>query len=99
MNKDKLTKLIHQYGIHDMKIDVRRRAVMPDYYMSPFNGVSPNDLHFDTFDEEIANIKLPLDGLKKIAEIIDEWETLHRNPESARLIHEARFINRLYNGL
>lgn len=100
MNKEYLLNFFDKYGIHDVITERRRQARTPVHYNGGFNGISAEDFaYIEAADINIINLKLPEDALNKIVEIVEEWDRLYKNPETARMIHEARFINRLHNGL
>lgn len=101
MQTDKdLSNFFDKYGIHDVITERRRQARMPVHYNGGFNRISADDFSYvETYDIDVVNLKLPVDALTKIATVMEEWDRLYKNPETARLIHEARFINRLHNGL
>lgn len=99
-----LRDFFDKYGMHDIITESKTRAKTPFTMVQGFNGITAEDMYwsnipYETFKEYIINLRLPLDSLKKIAEIVNEWDQLYKNPESAQLLHEAIFINRIKQGI
>ena len=95
-----IKEFLNKYQFEDIQIEHRQKFRSPYY---GFNGIDKSDLEYfnsvDMLVEDVVKCKLPSKSLEEIAEIVIEWNDLYDNPESARLIHEARFINRLKRGL
>ena len=99
MYNEHLLDFFDKYGIHDVSVETRKQRRLPVHYNGGLNSLSADDFAYvETLDVDIANLKLPVDALHKIAEVVEEWDKLYKNPECAKLLHEARFINRLYTG-
>ena len=86
---------LKRHDIHDLHREVRRKYEKNDFY----NFTEHHAIDDQMLEEEIAVLKIPYDNLMHIIDIVSEWETLCQNSETARLLYEARFINRLHNGI
>lgn len=90
-----VSAFLKKHDIHDVHLELRRKYEKNDFY----NFTEHHAIDYQMFEEEIAVLKIPYDNLMHIIDIVSEWETLCQNPETARLLYEARFINRLHNGI
>lgn len=93
---EQLKKFIDNYGVRDITIEAAK------YYKtnpSDTYAFSANDYaQFDTHYVNMYKMSIPEDKLDKIASIVTEFDDLMRDPETAKLLMEARFINRLKRG-
>lgn len=91
-----LKKFVADYGIKDIKIltEERYKFNPPDSYAF----TAQEYLHYQTELINFYNLSIPENSLDKLVNIITEFEELMRDPESAKLLMEARFINRLKRG-
>jgi len=90
---------ISKFGITDVSI------VQKDYY-----GTVPYNARFDFQKNDYEPIyirqekkpyikcEIPQDRFEELADITEEWFDLMQDPECAKLLMEARFINRLKRG-
>lgn len=95
--QDSIRTLVDRYRIH-LTSDKRQRHI-PDY--RHYDYTSDNNYYHYNFHTEIYNsftLELDEQSLKEIADKITEIDDLMRDPETAKLLMEARFINRLKRG-
>lgn len=90
---------INRFGITDVSIAEK------DYYATmPYNvrfDYQKNDYESIYIRQEkkpYLKCEMPQDKFEELADIIEEWFDLMRDPECAKLLMEARFINRLKQG-
>jgi hypothetical protein len=93
---ENIKKFMLNYNIQDVKMDRQQtKHVLP---------MSWNDLTYmpeQYFETELINMfkmSVPEKSLEKIVETVNEFDELMRDPETAKLLMEARFINRLKYG-
>jgi hypothetical protein len=89
--------LTKKHNIHKILELYEFRDIIIEYQCDIDDELYPSSI--TAIKEEVISCKIPIRSLEKIASILEEWENLNKNPESARLIYEARFINRLKQGL
>ncbi len=95
---EQIKKFVVNYGIRDITIETaqRHKASAMDSY-----GMYYQNHDYVSFDIERFNMykmSVPEQSLDKIVNIVNEFEELMRDPETAKLLMEARFINRLKYG-
>jgi hypothetical protein len=90
-----LKKFIENYNIQDIKISPRRMYSVnpPDSYALAYDYVKHNVETVNYYE-----MSMPESKLERIAHIVNEFEELMQDPETAKLLMEARFINRLKRG-
>lgn len=91
-----LKNFIINYNIRDITSEpVQTRYAQPikwsDYTYN-------SDMYFHTEQINMFKMTMPEDTLKKIVSVVTEFDELMRDPETAKLLMEARFINRLKYG-
>ena len=99
MSPDELQKLrsfVERYNINDVSTEqLQTRRSMPvrwsDYTYNP-------DMYFQEEVINMVKMTLPEQSLTRIIDIVNEFDVLMRDPETAKLVMEARFINRLKYG-
>lgn len=88
----------------DYKITVTDRKMERKPKLQPFSYSSLNIHDYDTYtqiEEEIVPIikaEIPEKEFTVMADTLCEFRDLMRDPETAKLLMEARFINRLKRG-
>lgn len=90
-----LKKFIENYNIRDIKITPQQ--------MYKVNPTDQYAMMYDYVRHEVEQVNyyemsMPESKLDKIAHIVNEFEELMQDPETAKLLMEARFINRLKRG-
>ena len=95
---EQLKKFVYNHGIQDITIDsVRmRKAKALDIY-SQYSIKDYYDI--SEYDVNMYKMSIPEDQLDRIVNTVTEFEELTRDPETAKLLMEARFINRLKKGI
>jgi hypothetical protein len=94
---------IHQV-LMDYKITVTDRKMERRQRFRPYSLPALNDPSLDPYmqiEEEIVTIikaDIPEKELMAMADTLCEMRDLMRDPETAKLLMEARFINRLKRG-
>lgn len=94
--KDSVTQFLMDYKIAitgskiQKRYDLRNYAVDQSDFMD--NYIDPS---VRIKEVELLTTEIPEDSLVSIADKIAEFDDLMRDPETARLLMEARFINRL----
>ena len=94
---EQLKKFVYDHGIQDITIDsVRmRKAKALDIY-SQYSIKDYYDI--SEYDVNMYKMSIPEDQLDRIVNTVTEFEELMRDPETAKLLMEARFIYRLKHG-
>jgi tRNA U54 and U55 pseudouridine synthase Pus10 len=92
-------EFVDRFGITEVSI------IQKDYY-----GTIPYNVHFDYQKNDYEPIyirqekksyikcEIPQDKFEELADITEEWFELMQDLECAKLLMEARFINRLKRG-
>lgn len=94
--KDSVTQFLMDYKIAitgskiQKRYDLRNYAVDHSDFMD--NYIDPS---VRIKEVELLTTEIPEDSLVKIADTLCEFNDLMKDPETARLLMEARFINRL----
>lgn len=91
---------VHQL-MESYKITLTNRKMQKRLRSNPLGFGAPNDSFEYYIQEEIVPtvvVELEEKSLQQIADKIVEIDDLMRDPETARLLMEARFINRLKGG-
>ena len=93
--QDSVRQLMESY-----KITLTKRSMQRRYRSTPYSYGAIDS--FDSFSAYIQEVDVPTmlieveeSGLQLIADKIAEFDDLMRDPETAKLLMEARFINRL----
>jgi hypothetical protein len=94
--KDSVTKFLMDYKITITGSKIQKRYDLKSYV------IDHSDFMDNYIDErvrvnevELLTAEIPDDALTAIADTLCEFNDLMRDPETARLLMEARFINRL----
>jgi hypothetical protein len=93
---EQLKKFVERYGVRDIKVEPAQY-----YKVNPLDtyAFSANDFaQFETHYVNMYKMSIPEDKLDRIANIVTEFDDLMQDPETAKLLMEARFINRLKRG-
>jgi hypothetical protein len=89
---------VHQVLL-DYKITITGSKVKRQYNANPFTHINTSwdDPVFNTQEEHVPMIvtEMPEREFTAIADALCEMKDLMKDPETARLLMEARFINRL----
>lgn len=94
---EQLKKFVYNYNIQDITIDPQRmrKAKALDVYST----YSIKDYYDITeYDVNMYKMSIPEDSFDKIVNTVAEFEQLMQDPETAKLLMEARFIYRLKHG-
>jgi hypothetical protein len=94
--KDSVTQFLMDYKIAITGSKIQRRYDLKNYVIdhSDFMDRYIDDrVHLK--EVELLTTEIPEDSLVTIADTLCEFNDLMRDPETARLLMEARFINRL----
>lgn len=101
MSDEKLMKV--KKFVYNFRINVEKVEQRPIY-----NYRSLNDYHqYEKFldaqiylqTESVYKLDIGERQLNEIIDIVNEWQDLMSNPQSAEMLMEARFINRLQRGI
>lgn len=92
---DRLRQFLHDYQVRDIKVETAQRYQTPGYSFNFSNDVYPE---YITEHVNMYNMTIPEDRLDKIVGVVAEFDDLMRDPETAKLLMEARFISRLKRG-
>jgi hypothetical protein len=100
--QDSVHQVLSDYKIKIIKQRMERRQIGQPYSYSVMNIPNAYD-QFDrlTFQEEIIPMitaEMPEKEFTAMADALCEMRDLMRDPETAKLLMEARFINRLKGG-
>lgn len=95
--QDSVRQIIEDYKIKISSQRMERRHIQPDYSAVNISNVFDR---YDSlsFEEEIVpmiTVDLPEKEFTAIADALCEMKDLMRDPETAKMLMEARFINRL----
>jgi hypothetical protein len=93
---ERLKKFVLNYRIDDFKVEQQRQAETFDHYAMGFSSI--NEYTFNTQIINVCKMSMPEQSLDRIVNIVTEYEELMKDPETAKLLMEARFINRLKYG-
>jgi len=89
--------------VYEFKITVEKTEIRPIYAYHNVKDYYQYDKFLDAQiyqqNETVYKLEVRERELEKIAEIVSEWQDLMSNPQSAQLLMEARFINRLQRGI
>jgi hypothetical protein len=101
MSDEKLMKV--KKFVYDFKINVEKIEQRPVYSYRSLTDYHQYEKFLDAQiylqTEEVYKLDIGERQLSQIAEIVSEWQDLMANPQSAQLLMEARFINRLQRGI
>ncbi len=95
--QDSVRQIIEDYKIKISSQRMERRHIQPDYSAVNISNVFDR---YDSlsFEEEIVpmiTVDLPEKEFTAMADALCEMKDLMRDPETAKMLMEARFINRL----
>jgi hypothetical protein len=93
--QDSLHQLLESY-----KITLTKRTMQRKYRIDPYNfSITGPDIEYNAYirDEMVPMVVVELEEaqLLQMADKVVEFDDLMRDPETAKLLMEARFINRL----
>jgi hypothetical protein len=94
--KDSVTQFLMDYKIAITGSKIQKRYDLKNYavdYSDFMDRYIDDRVHLK--EVELLTAEIPEDSLKAIADILCEFRDLMRDPETAKLLMEARFINRL----
>jgi hypothetical protein len=93
----KVDEFLHANEITISGTKIIRKRTAQALRLAMSNPGYPFDDYFTTQDEEVLTLTMdiPEKNFISIVEKIQEVESLMRDPETARLLMEARFISRL----
>jgi hypothetical protein len=94
--KDSVTQFLMDYKIAITGSKIQKRYDLKNYVVdhSDFMDRYIDDrVHLK--EVELLTAEIPEDSLTEIADTLCEFRDLMRDPETAKLLMEARFINRL----
>ncbi len=94
--KDSVTQFLMDYKIAITGTKVQKRYDLKNYavdYSDFMDRYIDDRVHLK--EVELLTAEIPEDSLTEIADILCEFRDLMRDPETAKLLMEARFINRL----
>ena len=85
--------------LEDYKITITGNKVKRQYDMNPFTHINKSwddvDNYINTKDLAMVVTEIPEHEFTRMANTLCEFNDLMRDPETAKLLMEARFINRL----
>jgi hypothetical protein len=89
--------------VYDFRINVEKVEERPVYSYRTISDYHNYDKFLDAQvyqqTETMYKLEIGERQLEQIVEIVNEWQDLMANPQSADLLMEARFINRLQRGI
>lgn len=94
--QDSVRQILEDYRITIIKQRMERRHTSQPFSYSALN--IPNTYDYISYEEEIVPMitaELPEKEFTAMADALCEMRDLMRDPETAKLLMEARFINRL----
>ena len=94
--KDSVTQFLMDYKIAITGSKIQKRYDLKNYavdYSDFMDRYIDDRVHLK--EVELLTAEIPEDSLTEIADILCEFRDLMRDPETAKLLMEARFINRL----
>lgn len=101
MSTEKLEKV--KDFIYDFKINIEKVEQRPIYAYRPATYYYDHEKFLDAQiyqqTETVYKLEISERQLDEIVNIVNEWRDLTSNPQSADLLMEARFINRLQRGI
>jgi hypothetical protein len=97
--KDSVTKFLMDYKITITGSKIQKRYDLKNYVID-YSDFMDNyiDNRVQVKEVELLTAEIPDDALTAIADTLCEFNDLMRDPETAKLLMEARFINRLKGG-
>jgi hypothetical protein len=97
MKNKSLTSIANYYNINVSSITKRPRIMTLNVFLDPIIDIDKtNNMIHD--DINIIEAQIPEEDLEKLLIIAKEWHEILRDPESAELLVQARFIQRLKKG-
>jgi hypothetical protein len=94
--KDSVTQFLMDYKIAITGSKIQKRYDLKNYavdYSDFMDRYIDDRVHLK--EVELLTAEIPEDSLTEIADTLCEFRDLMRDPETAKLLMEARFINRL----
>ena len=83
----------------DYKISVTERKMERRHKANPYSQWNATDPYIYNYIEEevipVLKVEIPEAEFTKMSNVLCEFDDLMRDPETAQLLMEARFINRL----
>jgi hypothetical protein len=93
---EKIKNFVTNYGINEVSVDIKDSVVARPYTWNDMT-YSPEQ-YFNTERINVYKMSLPEKSLEKIVETVTEYDNLMRDPETRRLLMEAKFIHSLKYG-
>lgn len=93
-----LKKFVAENNVTEVSIDTRRQHSATPYRFDSHYGNQYEYRYFQEQEVNVVKMTIPEDALTKMVVTLDEFNNLMRDPETARLLMEARFISRLKHG-
>ena len=96
--QDSVRQILEDYKIKIIKQRMERRHISQPYSYSALNIPNAYDQYHISYEEEIVPMitaDIPEKEFTAMADALCEMRDLMRDPETAKLLMEARFINRL----
>jgi hypothetical protein len=101
MSNEKLARV--KNFVYEFRINVEKVEQRPVYAYRSVNDYYNYDKVIDAKiyqqTETVYKLEIAERQLEQIVEMVTEWQDLMTNPQSAQLLMEARFINRLQRGI
>jgi hypothetical protein len=93
-----IKEFVHRYQIFNIeqKMQVIRDTPSYPYKTYPYDEVM--DYHFTETHMPCYKMEVSERALVQIVNKLDEFESMMNDPETAKMLHEARFIYRLKHG-
>jgi hypothetical protein len=94
--KDSVTQFLMDYKIAITGSKIQKRYDLKNYVVDHCDFMDRYiDDRVHLKEVELLTAEIPEDSLEAIADTLCEFRDLMRDPETAKLLMEARFINRL----
>jgi flagellar motor switch protein FliM len=98
INEDRARQFVAQYRISDIKQTIKARHEYADY----FNTYMTDPYRFEPTIQythvKMLSMEMEEASFARIVDKMTELEELESDPETAKLLHEAKFIHRLKRG-
>jgi hypothetical protein len=93
---ERLKRFLEMHGIRDITIEAAQY-----YKVNPLDSYAFSAMDYAEFTTQHVNMykmSIPEFNLDRIVNVVCEHDELMQDPETAKLLMEARFINRLKRG-
>lgn len=97
---EKAKMFVQRYRIAEIKETIKARHTGIDYFNSYYNYSDPwREVPMSTYTHvRVFSMEIEESMFSEIINKIAELDELMRDPETAKLLHEAKFIHRLKRG-